>query len=395
MKISTSCNLRFVNPGYFEGKAGSGFCLGGIMSSSSSLTALIDTVRHNCDISDARDHGIYSMCTLVLQLRNLYKWENGLQPWEEPEAAELLDWIDIKENYWATIAGEAYRPLSVPGKTLAPFDLEEVNDFLSDTLLYGAGFGRSLKTVFFLAEKLEQRMVEGCPVMILGREQAREMASPFAMVQDGRIIIRTQSLRYFFWDQIQEVRSSCRSSLHHALRSYGVLTDGVLDRKLFSEALDTIVEQEMNLFIYHEVGEILQTTLSSESLRAIIGRFPGSVMEFVSRAVKDILADTHPRGLISYIVREKRQSSLGFYLTFLDGLREKLFPEAQSAWQLFLADGDWYHIEQARNLCLQKNQQLAEQIAMVALMIGKDSDENIMKRFNTEVLTPLELDTSR
>jgi hypothetical protein len=84
------------------------------MSSLSELTPLIQDIQHNCDISDARDHGIYTMCTMVLKLRNLYKWEKGLQPWEEPESADLLDWIDVKENYWATIAGEPFRPLLGP-----------------------------------------------------------------------------------------------------------------------------------------------------------------------------------------------------------------------------------------------------------------------------------------
>lgn len=361
------------------------------MTLSTSHLSLIDDIQHNCNISDARDHGIYSMCTMVLKLRNLYKWEMGLQPWEEPASADLLDWIDAKENFWAAIADEPYRPLSSSGRTFAPLDVEEVNATLNGTLIYGAGYGRSMKTVFFLAEKREQRLVEGCPVTILGKEQAREMASPFAMVQDGRIIIRSQPLRYFFWDQIQEVRSLCRSSLREALDGYGVLRDGVLDHKLFRDTLDTMVEQEMNLFIYHEVGEILQETLTSASLQAIIGHFPGSVMEFVGRAVKDTLADTHPQGVLAYVIREQRRSSLGFYLSFMDGLRGKLFPEIQTAWQQFQADGDWRHIEQARSSCWQKNQKIAERIAVAAQRIDKDSDETIIEHFNREVLVPLGL----
>jgi hypothetical protein len=74
---------------------------------------LTGTIRHNCEISDARDNGIYSICTLVLKLRNLYKWEHRLEPWDEPESAVVLDWIAAKENYWETIAGEEYRPLPV------------------------------------------------------------------------------------------------------------------------------------------------------------------------------------------------------------------------------------------------------------------------------------------
>ena len=365
------------------------------MSATMSHTTFIEDVQYNCDISDARDHGIYSMCTMVLKLRNLYKWEKGLQPWDEPESADLLDWIEAKENYWATIAEESFRPLSVAGKHYAPLDLEDVNATLNGTLLYGAGYGRSMKAIFFLAEKLEQSTIEGCPVIILGAEQAREMASPFAMVQDGLIIIRKHSLRYFLWDQVQEVRSSCRSSLRYALQSYGVMKDGVLDQELFKQSLDTIVEQEMNLFIYHEVGEILQADLSSESLRRIVDHFPGSVLEFVGRAVKDIQADAHPSGLLAYILREKRHSTLGLYLSFFDGLREKLFPELLAAWRLFVADGDWRHIEHARSACWLRNQGLARRIQDAAGMIGTEPDDKVLEFFNNQVLEPLGLDKAK
>ena len=363
------------------------------MATHPELSAFIADIQHNCNISDARDHGMYTMCTMVLKLRNLYKWEKGLQPWEEPEAADLLDWIEAKENFWATIVDEPFCPLSVSGKTFAPFDLETINGALGGTKVhYGAGFGRSMKTVFFLAEIIEQRQVEGCSIVVLGKEWAKEMAAPFAMAQDGLIIIRKESLRFFFWDQIMEVRSSCRKSIRHALQPYGVYKNGTLDRKLLKAALENIVEEEMNLFIYHEIGEIRQTTLTSDSLRGIIGHFPGTVLEFVSRAVKDILADTHPSGLLAYAIRERRDSSLGFYLSMLDGLRERLFPEIIAAWQLFLADNNWEHIEQARVTCWERNQQVAEQIQAISLAIGSDPDELLMRRFNNQILAPLGLE---
>ncbi len=86
------------------------------MSFSSAEKKLIENIQYNCDVSDARDHGIYSMCSMVLKLRNLYKWEQGIEPWDEPETGDLLDWIEKKENYWATIAGDSYRPLTVNGR---------------------------------------------------------------------------------------------------------------------------------------------------------------------------------------------------------------------------------------------------------------------------------------
>lgn len=363
------------------------------MANSSELSSLIEDIQHNCDISDARDHGVYTMCTMVLKLRNLYKWEKGLQPWEEPESADLLDWIEAKENFWATIVDEPFRPLSFSGNTFAPLDLEVINTSLAGrNLQYGGGFGRSMKTVFFLAEVVERRQVEGCTIAILGKEWAKEMAAPFAMAQDGLIIIRKESLRTFFWDQFMEVRSSCRNSIRHALHSYCVFRDGTLDRELLKSALDTIVDEEMNLFIYHEIGEILQTPLPSEALRAIVGHFPGSVLEFVSRAAKDILADTHPKGLMAYVIGAQKISSLGFYISMLDGLRARLFPEILTAWQLFLADQNWEHIEQARTTCWERNRQMAELIKAISQKIGEEPDELLVNRFEKRILAPLGLE---
>ncbi|KAB2888266.1 MAG: hypothetical protein F9K32_17125 [Desulfobulbaceae bacterium] len=361
------------------------------MNAPASTDRLIADIRHNCDISDARDHGIYSMCTMVLKLRGLYKWEKGLQPWEEPESADLVDWIEAKENFWATIAGQDYRQLAVNGGQLDPLAVEEINAGLDSSLHYGAGFGRSMKVVFFLAEKLAGRIVEGCPVVILGSEQAREMASPFAMAQDGLIIIRREALRFFLWDQVQEVRSSCRNPLRHVLQSYGLLRDGALDQQRFRESLDTIVDQEMDLFIHHEVGEILQSDLPSATLRRIIDRFPGSVLEFVGRAVKDILADTHPQGLLAWVIRERRPSSLSLYLSFFDGLREKLFPELPKAWQRFAIDGDWRHIEAARSACRLRNREVGQRIDEAVRMIGEADDEAILAFFSARILAPLGL----
>ncbi len=354
---------------------------------------LIQTIRHNCDISDARDNGIYSICALVLKLRNLYKWEHDIQPWQEPESGDLLDWIEAKENYWETISEEPYRPLQINGQEEDPFELHGINTLLKEEeLVYGAGYGRSLKSIFFLAEKIREESVEGCPVMVLGQEKAKELSSPFAMLQDGKIIIRREPLRFFFWDQIQEVRSSTKASLHHALDQYGILSDGQLDQKIFRERLDDIVDGEIPIFIYHEVGEKLQHTFDSDTLRKVVSTFPDSAIEYVARAVKDVLADTHPEGMISFICREKRGASLGFYVGFLAGLRRVLFPEIIEAFGSYLQNGDWAVVERARVLCREKNYVMAEKISNIAESIGRDDGEQIQLRFYDEVLSPLGLD---
>lgn len=364
------------------------------MTASSQDSRIIKDIQYNCNISDARDHGIYTMCTMVLKLRNLYKWENGLEPWQEPESVDLLDWIEAKENYWETIADEPYRHLNINGDTYSADDSPAINKSFSDRqMIYGAGYGRSMKTVFFLAETIEQRTIADLPVFILGNEKAREMASPFAMAQDGMIFIRKESLRYFLWDYIQELRSSCRSSFRHALQLHGVLQDGQLDQQKLKESLDNIVDAELDLFIYHEVGELRQTTFDSSMLQKIISQFPGSVYELVSRSIKDLLADTHPGGLLAHLIRERMETSLSFYVGFLDGLRKELFPEIVVAQKKFCDDHNWQGIEKARRICRDNTQRYAEKIKNISDKIGHASDDHVRDLFNRQILVPLGLDT--
>lgn len=363
------------------------------VETSTSERQLIKEIQYNCDVSDARDHGIYSMCSLVLKLRNLYKWETGGQPWSEPEPSELLDWIEAREQYWQDISDRDFRPITVDGISCPPDDVDAVNGPATEQpFFYGAGHGRSMKAIFFLGEVRDRLTVEDCPVVLLGREHAREMASPFAMVQEAQVIIRTDPLRFFLYDHLQELRSSCRSSFRFFLSSYGLLKDGVLDQQKLVGVLDEMAHRELDLFIYHEIGELLETSLNSTTFQHMIGRFPGSVIEFVCRAVKDVLADTHPRGVLSHIVSERRESSLGLYVSFVDGLRQELFPELGTAWNSFVEQKSWRRLEQARLVCRERTKKLAGKITEIADRTAEQSDKAAQKHFNDTILVPLGLE---
>ena len=353
---------------------------------------ILTTIRHNCSISDARDNGIYSICTLVLKLRNLYKWEHGLEPWVEPDSPVLLDWIAAKEEYWESIHAEPFLPIPINDENIDPFLLSPVNSFLSgENLVYGAGYGRSMKAVFFMAEILEERFVEDCHTLILGKEKARELSSPFAMLQDGIIYIRKEPLRFFFWDQIQEINPSCRIAMQQALASYGFIKDGCsLDRVKLIAHFDEIIEEELDIFIYHEVGERQENMLDSHVLRNIIAAFPASALELLARAVKDILADTHPRGLLSHIAGKEKKSSLGFYISFLDGMRKILCPELTDAAKLFWDNGDWSLLERARRACREKNEAIAGRLADLSQRLDNGEPSEKLRRWaETTVLEPL------
>ena len=354
---------------------------------------LLAAIRRNCEISDARDNGIYSICTLVLKLRNLYKWEHDLQPWEEPDSGILLDWIEQKEDSWEGLANAPFEVFPVNGNELRAWDMGGVNGLLRErNLIYGAGYGLSMKAVFFVAELLDSLEVEGCPVLIMGREHAKELSSPFAMLQDGLIYIRREPLRFFFWDQIQEIRSSCKVSFYFALEQYGLVRDGELQRELLRECLDDIVDDEIPTFIRHEVGEHHQDIFTGETLKKVIGNFPATIHEFVSRAVKDVLADIHPKGMLQYIIENERKGSLGFYVGFLSGMRRVLFPEIGEAFPGFVQSGDWNLIEQAVEQCRLNNQQRAEQIEQIISQLDRLSPQRIKELFNAQILRPLDIE---
>ena len=355
-------------------------------------TPLIQAVRRNCDISDARDNGIYSLCSLVLKLRGLYKWEHGLEPWEEPESAVVLDWIEQKENYWESLVEADYHPLGFAGRNLDPFAVTKINNRLTGSgLIYGAGYGRSLKAVFFLAELREERSESDCRILILGRESARELAAPFAMRQENVIVIRREPLRFFFWDQIQEIRPTSRAALRHALTLSGVKVEAAVDRQSFREKLDAIVDREIPAFIHHEIGELRESGLSGEHLQQLIAAFPASAIELTARSVKDTLADTHPEGMLGYILTARAESSLAFYAGFLDGMRQVLLPEIIPAFQNFLVTGNWRELEQASQRGREANLRRAEILREAAEALRSQPADQVRCRIEREILVPLGL----
>ncbi len=362
------------------------------MTTRQPIDKLLNAIRENCAISDARDNGIFSLCILVLKLRNLYKWENGLPPWEEPDPGTLLDWIEARENSWLEKSSLGLNLL--PGKSpVDPFSHAPVNRILEKhSLVYGAGYGRSLKAIFFVAEKLEEREVDGCRTIILGQEHARELAAPFAMVQEGIIFFRTEPFRYYFWDQIQEMRPSGRDSLLFALDRYGLIgKNGLLDRERLKARFEDLILGEMETFVRHEVGELQPGPLDGASLRKIIAHFPDSPVELVARGLKDLLADTHEKGLIGHIIAHRKEGSLGFYSAFLDGVRKTLFPEIRPACAAFIASRDWEEVDRARLACRQRLSDYAALLTDIAGKIDTAPREELHSRVCREILTPLGL----
>jgi len=93
-----------------------------------SIPQLQEQIQRNCDISDANYAGLYSLCGLLLRMRDLYKWEQGLRPWQEPEPAELLEWVDDRESRWEAISSSELQPITVGNERFEPFDMAAIHE---------------------------------------------------------------------------------------------------------------------------------------------------------------------------------------------------------------------------------------------------------------------------
>ncbi len=75
-------------------------------------------IKHNCNISDARYWGSYSLCGLLLRLRELYRAESGVGLWEKIQQKEIGEWIAKRESLWKELEDENFRDISRQRKCL-------------------------------------------------------------------------------------------------------------------------------------------------------------------------------------------------------------------------------------------------------------------------------------
>ncbi len=302
-------------------------------------------VLRNCRISDSRHAGLYSICGLAMRMRDLYKWENGLDPWVERDSSKVLEWIGEKEDEWENLVDQEFEDITILGKRYDPFDAKGINTFLEPRgLFYGAGYAGSLRPTFFLADLEEKKGVDGHRIYILGREKARDLLTLPALVQDDCILIRKESGILFFWDQIFFIKDSGRRALAYALKSYGL---NERDTQGLRKNLRKIFSDEMDSYIHHELGEIRDDVFIRDLWREIIAAFPHTPIELLARTIKDLLADTNDYGTLQYIIRNRKAASLAFYTAFLEGLAKELFAGLPGAFSEFSQSNDWRIIDQA------------------------------------------------
>jgi|WetSurMetagenome_2_1015567.scaffolds.fasta_scaffold24441_2 hypothetical protein len=306
-------------------------------------------IKTNCNISDAKYWGSYSLCGLLLRLRELYRAEKGLKPWEGLLQKDVGDWITERETLWREIENRDLEGISVNGDVYSPFDVEKINALLNRAgLLYGAGFGLYMKPVFFVTDIISHKKVDGFDVYVAGTEYARDLSDYPAVLQGNVIISRVDLTRLMLWNRFEELRyKKTKCKLSFAFLQYGITQKSGIDEDMY-ERISRIALAEAETYIHHELGEAYEGRRLGEIWKVFLTSLPHSQAEVFARAVKDVLSDTADKGMLSYIMEKRNAGSLGFYNVFLSGFRKIIFPEMVAAFQKFSETFEWEEIERAR-----------------------------------------------
>ena len=304
------------------------------------LRRLVDAVQTNCHIVDARHAGEMPLCIYLLQLREFYRWEQGLPFGAELPRAAVGAWIAGRETLWDQLAEQGTVPLPCAGGEIDAFDVAAVNRALVGAgWRYGAGLAGPDRPVFFLAEQVTRGPVEidgeTVEVEVCGRELARGLPSPPAVLAEGpTIVLRRAALARWLWERFEA----------HGLRPHaGPFAElarerGLGDSAAFNAGLPGLLDELAPVLLLHEVGELR----AGRALGAAWGELRLKLAadrrtELRLRAVRDLIADcgtTLPALLDAGV-----PARLHFWFAGFEGLREALLPglpRAYAAWR----DGD-------------------------------------------------------
>jgi len=310
--------------------------------------AFIQQVKFNCNISDAKFWGYYSICGLLMRYRELYRSEHSLLPWENIPDSEVAGWIHQREMLWRRIEDADLQSIAIEGKSYGPFDVTGINAALEQTgLVYSGGYGTFNKPTFFVADLASTRDFFDYHVHYTSKEHCRDLSASPAMLQGRCIYVRPEVLNVYIWDRFQEMKAKRFSGLAEDMfAQYGILRSDEPSPELFKKISD-MTRDVSEVFVLHETGEAFEDDYADD-WHEILSSGLDKATELYLRGIKDILADTSPMGPLRAIIENQSRPRLSFFLVFLDGIRREIFFEIMNAFQRFVESGDWSFIEEAR-----------------------------------------------
>lgn len=302
--------------------------------------ALIEAVQTNCHIADATHAADMTLCIYLLQMREFYRWEQGLPPLQ-PMAREAVGaWISAREALWDELEGQTFRALPLDGGALDPFDVPAANAALAPLgLVYGAGYTAPGRASFFLGRLESAQSREGVLLRVSGREYARGLSSPPAALQERTIYLRREALQRWLWEKYEAwTLRRPEGAYKRALDAHGYAQDG-------EQAVTRMVQQQAETLVLHELGEAQAAELLGPDWPAMRQAFDDRRTELFLRAVRDLLADS----LVTLPALLQRQDAAGLHFWFanFEGLRAELAPRLERAYEAWNAGGGDAALHQA------------------------------------------------
>lgn len=322
------------------------------------IAKLKATVDENCNISDAKFWSSYSVCELLLRLRQHFMWLHGVKPWERVDRRILGRFIEEREALWHELEHRDFLNLEIEGNSYSPFDSQGINSVISEQgYCYGSGYSRGMKPSFFLAELSALEKTNGFTVYFAEKELSRDLFTSPAMLRGREIFIRLETMREFIWDRL--THSSHTKPREEFLREHNLIN---LSGGELWDGLMEACRREAEVFIRHEISE---SRIFTREIKDILHRYSSTPAENVLRALIDVVADLSPEGTLDFIISNRKRSSLALYFINLSGIRRSLLCGLRRYYT------EWKALEQFRQ---EKYHRLKEVLAEVVGLLSSHQD---------------------
>ncbi|MCX7913244.1 MAG: hypothetical protein N2511_01520 [Thermodesulfovibrionales bacterium] len=302
-------------------------------------------IKYNCDISDAKYWGYFSLCGLLLRLRELYRSENNLPPWTKIDQQKIGDWITAKEILWAEIEDKSFINIEINGFSINPFEVVTINSLLTkNNLIYGAGYGLYKKPVFFLGELYSHSQRGEYDIYYIKKEFVRDLFTSSGMLLGKQIFIRLEQLLSILWEMFLESKCKYNDYLGNVFSKVGINTEDHITED-FATKLDNLALFYSEIIVNHELAEAEET---NEEWRKIILHIEDRKLELILRNIKDVVADTSEIGPLRKIIEKKDIASLYFYISYTEMFNKSIHPELSKAFIIFKKTKDWDALDAIR-----------------------------------------------
>jgi len=334
---------------------------------SANISAIKESVQHNCHIADAQFAGDYTLCVYLLKMREFYRWEMN-QDYEAPlPHADVGQWLKEREALWESLENSDYGNISTGTTQLNPFDTDTVNEHLNARgLIYSGGLGCKCRPHFFLGELERQEKHADYHLLVSNKEYARDLTSPPAMSLGNTIFVRRESLQRMLWEKKEEAH------WNKGITPMQLLMDLYPLKSQLTKALEQMTDDLTEQLIRHEIGEVKAGKILGSEWEGMLAELPRSKIEIMLRAIRDHLADCIET--LPHILNDNPEpQQIHFYMANLNGMRKQLFPALINAYESWKDSGDLNPLREAANKGADHWQTLSEQVLSAYLDRGQES----------------------